>query len=71
MADETDISQVESDFLLSLTLNSRRQYRGESPKSCVVCGTDIPLARREALPGITQCVVCAERQEKHVNRLYR
>lgn len=71
MADETDISQVESDFLLSLVLNSRKQYQGESSEYCVICGGSIPIGRREALQGITQCVFCAERQEKHVKRLYR
>ena len=30
MADEADISQAESDFLLSVILRKRAQYQGES-----------------------------------------
>lgn len=38
MADEADISQAESDFLLSLHLNKRTQYQGESAEYCTGCG---------------------------------
>lgn len=46
MADEIDVSQAESDFLLSLRLSQRAQYQGQSAKVCVECGDNIPLARR-------------------------
>ncbi|WP_407902038.1 hypothetical protein [Providencia rustigianii] len=51
MADEIDVSQAESEFLLSLRLSQRAQYQGQSAKVCVECGDNIPLARRMALPG--------------------
>ncbi len=35
MADEIDVSQAESDFLLSLRLSKRAQYQGESAEHCV------------------------------------
>ncbi|MEX9225554.1 TraR/DksA C4-type zinc finger protein [Providencia rettgeri] len=63
MADEIDISQAESDFLLSLRLSQRAQYHGQSAKVCVECGENIPLARRMTLPGVQHCVCCMARQE--------
>ncbi|WP_322958022.1 TraR/DksA C4-type zinc finger protein [Providencia huashanensis] len=63
MADEIDVSQAESDFLLSLRLSQRAQYQGQSAKVCVEYGDNIPLARRMALPGVQHCVCCVERQE--------
>ncbi|EQC1412775.1 TraR/DksA C4-type zinc finger protein [Providencia rettgeri] len=63
MADEIDVSQAESDFLLSLRLSQRAQYQGQSAKVCVECGDNIPLARRITLPGVQHCVSCAEHQE--------
>lgn len=63
MADEIDVSQAESDFLLSLRLSQRAQYQGQSAKACVECGDNIPLARRITLPGVQHCVGCVERQE--------
>lgn len=63
MADEIDVPQAESDFLLSLRLSQRAQYQGQSAIMCVECGDNIPLARRIALPGVQHCVGCVERQE--------
>ncbi len=34
--------------------------RGESRSHCEECGAEIPLARREAVPGVTHCVACQE-----------
>lgn len=63
MADEADISQAESDFLLSLHLNKRTQYQGGSAEHCVECGDPIPVARRSVLPGVRYCVFCSECRE--------
>ncbi|QXX85106.1 TraR/DksA C4-type zinc finger protein (plasmid) [Providencia sp. R33] len=63
MADEIDVSQAESDFLLSLRLSKRKQYQGQSAVSCIDCGDQIPVARRMALPGVQYCVHCSERAE--------
>lgn len=63
MADEIDISQAESDFLLFLRLSQRAQYQGQSAETCMECGERIPLARRMALPGVKHCVGCIELQE--------
>ncbi len=31
---------------------------GESAKECSLCGDDIPLKRRQAIPGVRTCVSC-------------
>lgn len=64
MADEADISQAESDFLLSVILRKRAQYQGESAEYCIGCGEVIPAVRRRALPGVRYCVFCAEHRER-------
>ena len=38
--------------------------RGESLKSCKECGTAIPAARREAVPGVRLCVNCQSEHDK-------
>ncbi|HHV7361595.1 TPA: TraR/DksA C4-type zinc finger protein [Morganella morganii] len=63
MADEADISQAESDFVLSLHLNKRTQYQGESAEYCTGCAV-ISAVRRRALPGVRYCVFCAEYRER-------
>lgn len=68
MADEADISQAESNFLLSLHLNKRTQYQGESAEYCTGCGEVIPAVRRRALPGVRYCVFCAEHRERTCTR---
>ena len=47
--------------------------RGESAKWCDECGEEIPLKRREALPGVRTCVACqsgkdAQRRQSGINR---
>jgi len=37
---------------------------GVSPAFCVDCGSTIPRARREALPGVKLCVFCAIEREQ-------
>ena len=31
---------------------------------CDACGEDIPLARREAVPGVTLCIYCQSKSER-------
>lgn len=48
---------------------SRAQLlRGKSLKNCLECDNSIPLARREAVPGVQLCFVCqAKHDEEAVN----
>ena len=32
---------------------------------CVDCGDDIPIARRNAVPGVDTCVACQSMREQH------
>ncbi|UQZ88573.1 DksA/TraR family C4-type zinc finger protein [Deltaproteobacteria bacterium Smac51] len=46
---------------------------GESLSNCEECGEEIPLRRREALPGVRLCVSCQtelEREEQREFSLY-
>ena len=38
--------------------------RGESLSHCDECGTPIPEARRQALPGVRLCVACQSEHDK-------
>ena len=37
--------------------------RGESLHECEECGSQIPSARREAVPGVRHCIECQEAAE--------
>ena len=41
-----------------------RLPRGESLESCEHCDAPIPLARRDAVPGVRLCVGCQEKVDK-------
>ena len=48
------------------------RYTGISATECVGCGELIPEGRRVAIPGVTRCTPCAEREalaKKGVRRL--
>lgn len=48
------------------------RYTGISATECVECGDVIPEGRRVAIPGVTLCTPCAEREalaKKGVRRL--
>lgn len=36
----------------------------DSARRCQACAAPLPLARRQALPGVQTCVDCAREQEK-------
>ncbi|PWC14219.1 DksA/TraR family C4-type zinc finger protein [Brenneria roseae subsp. americana] len=38
--------------------------QGESALHCEECGTPIPEARRDALPGVRYCIQCQEQFDK-------
>jgi len=45
--------------------HARRQLpRGEGLEDCEECGKPIPLARREAVPGVRLCVACQSEHDK-------
>ena len=60
MADIIDTANDQVYLFLAARLESRKQYRGKSATRCVECEQPIPQRRREAVPGCTKCVECAE-----------
>lgn len=60
MADIIDTANDQADLFLAVRLKSRKQYSGTSATHCVECDEPIPQRRREAVPGCTKCVECAE-----------
>jgi phage/conjugal plasmid C-4 type zinc finger TraR family protein len=38
---------------------------GESLIQCTECASEIPPARREAIPGVRLCVACQSERDKH------
>jgi len=69
------------DFIDNITDNEPREMaalieiaRGDAGKQglgapiCTECGKDIPMDRREAMPGCTLCAPCKSQQERPRNR---
>ena len=58
--DEAQFEQAQrlQDERLQHAIANRVQYQGESAMDCESCGTDIPEARRLAVPGCRFCVEC-------------
>lgn len=42
-----------------------RLHQGKSLAHCEECGMEIPLARREAVPGVRLCVNCQNEADSH------
>ncbi|MBT0720303.1 DksA/TraR family C4-type zinc finger protein [Tatumella sp. TA1] len=42
-------------------------HHGESAEFCEACGEPIPLARRQALPGVIYCINCQDTQDKKMS----
>jgi phage/conjugal plasmid C-4 type zinc finger TraR family protein len=43
-----------------------RLPQGEGTLECVECGDEIPMRRREALPGVTTCIACQSARDRQV-----
>jgi phage/conjugal plasmid C-4 type zinc finger TraR family protein len=44
-----------------------RLHAGKGLMHCEECGAEIPLARRQAVPGVRLCLVCQTEADKQVN----
>jgi phage/conjugal plasmid C-4 type zinc finger TraR family protein len=64
MADIADIANDYAERELQERLHGRVQYQGHSQKACDDCGCEIPLLRREAVPGVRLCIGCQEVEER-------
>ena len=62
MADICDDAQEVIEEALNRSLSQIPRYTGISATECVECGEGIPEGRRVAIPGVTLCTSCAERE---------
>jgi len=58
--------QIDASIKDALKAVRRRIPKGVSRKLCVECGNEIPLGRREALPGVRLCIGCQTEADKQV-----
>jgi phage/conjugal plasmid C-4 type zinc finger TraR family protein len=56
--------QIDATVESGVELARSRLSQGESSTHCEECGTVIPEARREAMPGVCLCVSCQAELEK-------
>lgn len=63
MPDICDIANDYAEQELADRLFGRVQYVGQSATHCEDCDCEIPLLRREAVPGVTRCIDCQEISE--------
>ena len=62
MADDVDFADESIEKELASALAVRVVYRGESAHECEgECGEVILEGRRAAVPGVQDCITCAER----------
>ncbi|MGE4334544.1 MAG: TraR/DksA family transcriptional regulator [Pigmentiphaga sp.] len=62
MADDADRAQAQMEMEEGWRQAARRRGgpAGHGPTECIDCGEEIPLARRQAVPGCKRCVNCQE-----------
>ncbi|MCP4186066.1 MAG: DksA/TraR family C4-type zinc finger protein [Gammaproteobacteria bacterium] len=60
--------QIDASVEDAVELARSQLPKGESLSHCEECGTDIPQARREAVPGVRLCINCqSELDEQRSN----
>jgi len=52
--------QIDASVEDAVELARSRLPKGESLANCEECGTDIPVARREAIAGVRLCIACQQ-----------
>jgi len=58
--------QIDASIEDALKSVRRRLPKGESLKYCEECGTEIPLARRTAVPGVRLCIACQSEADDQI-----
>jgi phage/conjugal plasmid C-4 type zinc finger TraR family protein len=56
--------QIDATIADAVSHARHRLPQGESLKNCANCDKPIPLARREAVPGVRLCISCQETADK-------
>ena len=57
-------NQIQDSLDDEVTRARRSLPKGESLLFCEECGEDIPLERRQALPGVRLCVQCQQEADR-------
>ncbi len=61
--------QIDASIEDAVELARSRLPRGESLHHCEECGDKIPLARRQAIPGVKLCVSCQSKLDESQARI--
>lgn len=56
--------QIDASVEDAVKLARSQLPEGESLVNCAECGTEIPLARREAVPGVRLCIKCQSEHDQ-------
>ncbi|MCT8955112.1 DnaK suppressor protein [Pseudomonas lundensis] len=70
MADDVDFADARIEKELASALAARVIYSGESAHECE-CGEVISEGRRLAVPGVQECIACAEQAALKVRGVRR
>lgn len=60
------LDQIEDTVTDGVSTARARMPTGPGTEDCVECGDPIPVARRQALPGVTTCVACQSGRDKRI-----
>ncbi|MDP9089872.1 MAG: DksA/TraR family C4-type zinc finger protein [Pseudomonadota bacterium] len=58
--------QIDATVTDAIRLAQSRLPQGPSLSHCAECGTEIPLARQEAVPGVRLCVACQDTFDREI-----
>ena len=64
--DDAVQKQIDATVESAVQLAKSRLSDGESLTHCVECGSEIPEARRRAMPGVRYCIRCQSEYEKRL-----
>jgi phage/conjugal plasmid C-4 type zinc finger TraR family protein len=56
--------QIDATIKDAIELARSRLAKGPSLTHCAECGADIPVSRREAVPGVQLCLTCQEEADR-------
>lgn len=58
--------QIDATVTDAIRLAQSLLPRGPSLSHCAECGTEIPRARQEAVPGVRLCVSCQDNSDREI-----
>ncbi len=64
LADQLDQAAEYEEFFINNSLANRVVYSGTSLEFCRICDDRIPVARQEAIQGVSTCIFCQSKAER-------